>query len=245
MRNDFEKNVANAISDQIDEELVQIEDELKNLGYDEDFFKMKSKTDKQIRHHINQANKNTVHRHWSIARIAASIILVIVIGFSVPYITVEAFRTTFNEFIVNVFDTYSVVIFENDDTQDEVTYIDENSVYVPSYVPDGYVEVENNVDEFVNFVVYENELGYKIHFSQQIINEVGNFIDTENRIIENIDTIFGEMMYAQKTERMDAFVTFTYDGYVFYIDVDNLSKDELVKVAESITNEVVENAQNE
>ncbi|MFI3215030.1 MAG: DUF4367 domain-containing protein [Eubacteriales bacterium] len=157
-------------------------------------------------------------------QIAAAIIAVI-IGFSTVMITSVEARAFVINFVIEVYEQFSDVLFSNDSAPSEVV-----DYYEPSYLPTGYSVGFIEDDNKEIYIEYINEDGEIITFLQAIISEAGLGVDTENSEV-GLVTI----------NQTEGFIIFNKDRYsLHWSDTEyryNLigsEKDEIIKMAESI-----------
>lgn len=155
----------------------------------------------------------------------AAAIIAIIIGFNTVMITSVEAREFVHNFVIEVYEEFSNVIFSNDSAASEIV-----DCYEPSYVPAGYsVDVVEKGNKAI-YIDYINEDGEIISFEQAIINESELGIDTENSEVE--------IVVVNQTE---GFIVFNKDCYSLHwsdseyrYNLIGIEKDEIIKMAESL-----------
>ncbi len=159
---------------------------------------------------------------------AAVLIAVIMVGFTVTFNTVEAFKITVLNFIMEQKEKFSLLSLSENNKPDVPTEL--NGKYFPHYLPGGY-EIKN---------AFVTDMGVEISYinkNEEIINysyfgiDVATGIDTENRkeISVSINGLNGSMF--SKNEHRT--LVFKSDDYIFIIEGD-IAQEEIIKIAESI-----------
>lgn len=117
---------------------------------------------------------------------AATIIIAIVMALSVMTFSVKAIREPVIEFIIEVYEKFTAIIFQKEDDGAEEAFpkIIEQ-YYQPEYIPDGYGMME--MVDIVGYVqiTYSNENNQHITFEQYTITTNDLTADTEGAVIEN------------------------------------------------------------
>lgn len=157
----------------------------------------------------------------------AAIIAIILVSTT---ISVEAFREPIIKIFMEIYDKFSDIIFDAKDTIKFPEAIE--TVYKPSWVPEGYelTSEENNRNLYT--VIYTNDKGDAIIFDQWIMMEKSKvMINTEG--IETED-IFIEEYKGIYYEQSDLHILI-WEGneYIFEIS-SNLSKEVIIQIAKEI-----------
>lgn len=166
------------------------------------------------------------------------------------YISGKAFSKVFIGILIGVILTGSVTVYavfkifqtkvnekNTDISIDDGEYNREKIVmnYTPSFIPKDFEEVERSNFETSRFVRYGDH-AYDIFFRQELTVSQGQ-IDNEETEEERIMIDGIEAIYFEKHQEKT--LLYSNYGYVFYIDSNspNVTKDDLVKMAESIMEE--------
>ncbi len=183
------------------------------------------KTDKKIRKLIEQEKKSYFILINTAAKKVACFIIVLLIASTTTIFSVEALREPFVDYVLEFYEKYVAVYFKDDELTTEL--IDE--FCEPAYLPDGFVKTEERTDYFSYECEYE--FNGKVIVFTQMIDSNGNInINSEVDIFENIDINGNEAIYSEKYNEGSIFLKSHY----VYIISGEISKEELIKVAESI-----------
>jgi hypothetical protein len=95
--------------------------------------------------------------------------------------TAYVFRNEIRDFFVTAYDSFIKVTFDNDgqDGEDRI-----EDVYYPSYVPEGYELITEDVSSLVVVYIYRNPEGDVLMFEQYLLDESNHFIDSEHGTAE-------------------------------------------------------------
>lgn len=110
---------------------------------------------------------------------------------------------------------------------------------VPSYLPEGFVETERDVDDISAMFVYQNENGEKVYYRHMLLTQGGaigfdNEHSTQSYI--NIKSIKGYLYTAVSGNYANRLILFDEEnGFVYYFS-SLTSEKELLKMAESLAN---------
>lgn len=114
----------------------------------------------------------------------AGVVLFIVI--SVAFATtmsVEAYRVRFFEVITRVWEEFTSITFKS-----EKEIIDRKLIAInPDYIPEGFSILEEDVNDYVNTVIYENESNEEIIYEQSLISNGEIIFDTEDVEVETMN----------------------------------------------------------
>jgi len=162
-------------------------------------------------------------------RVACIIIAIIVIATTTVF-SVEALRKPFINFIIEIYEKYSTIIFDGEGkTESDAPLIFEN--HKPSYIPDGYEISRSEELLMYQFIEYTNEDGNIIMFEQSLGDNSQVGIDTENTETEIIEiNTYSGIYFENKGFKT---IIFSNNTYVFIL-TGNLEKSELIKIAESV-----------
>lgn len=123
---------------------------------------------------------------------AAIFVLVLMTTLTVAGLSVDAIRVRFFNMMLDVKEEYTAITYETEDTEVgrddlslEDTITDQGTLegnYYPTYIPEGYVEVERKVHDKFVFVMYLDDQDNSIIFDQSSLNG-GIQIDTEDAVV--------------------------------------------------------------
>ena len=115
---------------------------------------------------LKKLKKNKKHKSKMFVRVA-SILLVLLLGFSATTLTVKGFREKVWAFITNVgISTHSSIISSNDENKAALDSYE--GKYIPTLIPEGYkiADVKNTPD--VKRIIIQNNVGSSISFSEHL-----------------------------------------------------------------------------
>ena len=123
---------------------------------------------------------------------AAVFLLVLATSLTIAGLSADAIRVRFFNMMLDVKDEYTAITYKTEDTDiwhEESSIIDpitdhetlEGNFY-PTYIPEGYVEIERQVHNQFVFVRYVDDQDNRIIFDQSSLNG-GIQIDTEDAVV--------------------------------------------------------------
>jgi hypothetical protein len=159
----------------------------------------------------------------------AVIFLILAIGFTTLFMTVEAFRGVVLNFIVTFYDTHvEVRLPSNNPSNIPISF---SNGYIPTYIPKGYLI--NGISDMGEYkmIEYINDEGKFIDF-YEFDSSMKTAIDTENAdIIKSIKINGIDGIFVLKNEKAN--ISWANAERVFLISAQ-LSEKEMVKIAESV-----------
>jgi len=142
-------------------------------------------------------------------------------------ITAAAHWEEIKSFFAEIFSDHTRVTYTSEDTFPKTI----ESIYMPEYIPSGFVLQENETDILSTYFYYQSEADY-FSFEQQTKSVVTS-INSELSEMETIQ-INGNDGYCLVFENVIN-LTWVTDEYSFSI-IGAISEDEAIKIAESVTN---------
>lgn len=186
--------------------------------------------DKRISNIINEHFKKgqNLKKHNTIKKTlikAAVIVLVISSGFIISFTTVDAFRVKVLNYYIENFDTH--VSFKPKDEEDPFMG------FRVGYIPEGYIESDEiKTPSFYSLTFFKENymLDFTLYDSQSIFN-----VDSEN--CERYNIIINKQNGYIFRKPGSIILVFKFQGNSIVISSteDNLTNEELVKIAESIS----------
>lgn len=119
----------------------------------------------------------------------------------------------------------------NEFESEELQYIE--TVYMPGKIIEGYSLLNKIENPQIMYCVYENGLGERYYFTQQV--QADNIaVNTEAQVIDEIDTIYGPAQFYNYNGQSG--LTWVYHNYYFKIEGE-FSEDILLEIQESLQKE--------
>ena len=107
--------------------------------------------------------------------------------------------------------------------------------YVLTYIPEGYYEKEISEMEGMNIAIYHNDLGNQIAFmSSSGTDAISLFISDENAQEVMVGNIKADYYQAEAEDENSVIVWYSADRATIFSISAALSKEEIIKVAESV-----------
>ena len=158
--------------------------ELKDIQLPEENVIYSQKYQENISHILIPRKKTCVKQwHGALKRVAVFVITFTILLSSA--MTVKAFRDPIIEFFVKVYDNMAEIIYDKDAAASAPQKIE--TVYVPTYIPEGYVvETEDISEEYVQIIWRNKSINRSIFFDQDTL-EGQSTINPEVTIIYDGD----------------------------------------------------------
>ena len=161
------------------------------------------------------------------ARVAVVMLCVLGVSLAVT-MSVDAYRSKFFQTVQEIWEDSVVHTYDTDRNEQEFV------VREPTYIPDGYVEVERYTATGRLSIVYVNaELEY-IYWDQIFIQQEELYVIDSEYLESSTYKIKNGLLTLYYHD--EAYITAYYETkeYVYILDADNLSIEEIIKVFESI-----------
>ena len=173
----------------------------------------------------NERRKYNLRRAYSVAGKVACFLLVVVVAMSVAIYSVEAWRIKFLNFFYDKDAPNTVIRF----TETEYNSYSNDMVDI-SYIPEGFNAKIDRIGKDNLFLNFENAESY-ISLNMSTM-DFKTAINTEKGTLENIRINGFDGVYATSTKTN---TLLWHSGIYTYRIFSNLGKDELIKIAESIS----------
>lgn len=174
---------------------------------------------------IWQATK-TIPRRIAVVFIAAIITFCLLM-------TVSAIRTPVINFFVNIYEDFIGIFVDAE--QPPIEKID--TIYSPTYIPDGYLKTSHNNLEIRVETIWKNE-NNRIILVQDILNENHKFLDNENSNYSELQLNGKVIYYIQKNGQYT--LTWIDNNYLFELNCsEKIEFTEIEKIILSMN--IVEN----
>lgn len=160
-------------------------------------------------------------------RAVAAVLLCVLILNAVLIGSVEAYRERAYEIVETVtrkFAAFSVKVNEN-------TPPAEFKPIEPPYVPEGYAVTEKNVSDIAQVILYSDNDGGHISFTQMILTSGSVLFDTEDAVVEDKEILGCEVRVIAENEMVQAY---WINGEHEFLLISNAGYDEVLTMAENI-----------
>lgn len=185
------------------------------------------KFEKGIKRMCRRANHPFLYK--SLQRIA-SIFLAILVG-GVIWLTVDVeARAEFFGWVKSVYETYIVYRFEPE------SQYNDSEIYLPSWLPTGYHEVNSDYSGNSATVCYMGSDGQGLIFSYSFDSANADwFLDTSASMVKQVyvNGTPADLLFSEDPEAGNTIVWMSTDHTVFYISA-SLPEMDMIKIAESI-----------
>ena len=199
---------------------------LNSLPRDEDITHQFSRRfEKRMKKLIKQSKKKEVFVKPFRLRKRITILIASILILLASSMSVSAVRIAVFEFISNVYEKYTEIIFDSSGSIPN----DEFVVFKPAYIPDGFMISLEDLDGSV-YLEYVKSSDY-ILYEQKRLEDVSIHINTEE--IEVEDTEFNRHP-AKYYSNQGVQNLFWYDDFYMYSISSTLSKDKVYQIAESV-----------
>ena len=114
-------------------------------------------------------------------KVAIIFLIFISIAFATT-MSVEAYRVRFFEVVIEVWEEFTSIIFNDKQNIDDGKLIPVN----PTYIPDNFKIIEHEINSYEQFIYWQNDEGIEIMFEQAKITANSIITDTEGIDIEEL-----------------------------------------------------------
>jgi len=183
----------------------------------------------------NEKNEQNVRKRKQLngfSRRAAIFLIVIISGFALTTLGVEAFRLRLFNFVTEIKDQYTKIeLRENNGPQEESTGLDLENTLFPGYMPMDYTLTESQEFGTMRIMHFSNNEGKVIEIAQSPISTSFQ-VDTENAVTSDVEINNVKGILVVKGNMRS--LIWTIDQMALYI-IGELNEAEIIKIAESIT----------
>lgn len=165
----------------------------------------------------------------TVGRRVASIVVALLVSATILTASVEALRTPMMRFFARVYEKFTQIFVVEDTTDSSV--LPPFVPCAPTYVPEGYEVSSVQTLERHQRIIYVNESGRRISFTQSRSSNISITIDTEG--VDYTEIRIGNyegIIYSNKGTNA---VVFTDNTYVYTLS-STIDRAELIKMAESL-----------
>ena len=173
-------------------------------------------------------------RYWVQKAVACILLVILLGGGSVLALSTEA-RAAFVGWVREVYETWFVYNYEGTDRE-----FPEDNVFYPAWIPDGYYELKRSVSDDKVSIIYENGEGYLLSFTYTRNRESVN-VYSENQETDVQTAVVGntpaDLYLDQREGNTNTLIWNDEEKGVIFVISAHCSGEELVEIAENITNE--------
>jgi hypothetical protein len=183
----------------------------------------------------NEKKEQNVRRRKQLngfSRRAAIFLIVIISGFALTTLSVEAFRLRLFNFVTEIKDQYTKIEFrENSEPQEENIELYLDNTFYPAYMPGDYTLTESQEFGNMRIMHFSNKEGKAIEIAQSPIGTSFQ-VDTENAVTTEVELNNGKGILVVKGDMRS--LIWTIDQTALYI-IGEINEAEIIKIAENIT----------
>ena len=183
--------------------------------------------EKKMNKLIAKNNRISLYTRSRISKALIAAIIVLVVMFT-GLMSVSATREKVLEFAERIFPSYTQVTLSENSSETLDTIETE---YTISNIPDGFTLSSYDKDEFGVFAIWQNDKGERIMFAQDVLDS-DKALDNEHNYQKIM--LNGYPAYYNIYE-LETSLTWTNGEYWFEIKVPNFYKNELLSMAEKIS----------
>ena len=191
-------------------------------------YKPSPELDKRIKRLIIQRNRKLKMKRLArnFGKIAAAICIMFALSFSI-LLNIEATRNLIFNLVVEWEEKYTELRFDESNTY--------NDIYIrPTYLPEGFREKSVNNTGQITIIIYSNDAGVEITFTQRTTIKGTMLVDNENTSFTEVD-VAGNTGYLFKAKTEDDLneLIWISNGILFKL-TSKIGSDQLLLIAESI-----------
>jgi len=183
----------------------------------------------------NEKKEQNVRRRKQLngfSRRAAIFLIVIISGFALTTLSVEAFRLRLFNFVTEIKDQYTKIdIKENSGPQEENIELHLDNTFYPAYMPMDYTLTESQEFGTMRIMIFSNKEGKVIEIAQSPIGTSFQ-VDTENAVTSEVEinNVKGILIVKGNVRTL----IWTIDQTALYI-IGQIKEVEIIRIAENVT----------
>lgn len=194
----------------------------------DDTYQFSEKFEKKMKRVIWKESHMWLKDFYRFVRRAAVFVICIIAALFILTMSVDAYRDKFFQTVKEIWEDSIMYRYFTDENKSGV------GAKEPSYIPEGYQEVERVVSNDLLSIVYENESGDQIFWDcMLIIDEDYNILDSEYDD-ETVVKVNGENLVISLYSEGYVTAYYEYNEYVFILNASNLDKEEICNMFISI-----------
>ena len=171
----------------------------------------------------------TMRRMVHHIKVAAAVFLITLSIMFGTVMSVEAYRMRLFEFVTQVWEELTSVVIHSDDNLD----YDKLVSVSPYYIPNGYTVLKVTNSRYEHTIIYSDEEGIEIYYSQALLTQGETIFDTENTAIQT--KLIGSQEVSLINNKGITQI-YWHDSFSSFSLVGKIGEIELLKMAESIIN---------
>ena len=196
------------------------------LNKDDFNFEFSDEFNKKMKKLIAKESRISFNHRKRISRALIAAIIATIIMFT-GLMSVSASRQKIIEFIETIFPKYTQVELSEESAPTPDTI---ETAYTLGYVPDGYELEQYNQDEVSVFVIWKNNSGNEIVFSQNLLD---SNISIDNEHEYETAELNGYTSYIYGDDNLCS-ITWNDENYRYVLATPSEFKDELIKMVENL-----------
>lgn len=166
----------------------------------------------------------------SIKTAAAAFAVVVSLTFC-ALMSVEASRTRIIEIVVKLLSDATSLRVSVDDGAPSDRVL---RPVTPTYVPEGYRVVDEEIDDTFHIIIYRNEEGMEFAYDQDLLMASEYLFDTEDADTKEIMIGSQKVQVVVRPNKNSSLVYWYDNNYLYSISAIDIKYDELLKMAESV-----------
>lgn len=183
---------------------------------------------RKMRHLLKYERRTPAMRTFiRCVKTAAAIFLIFISITFTTVMSVEAYRVQFFEFVPRVWEEFTSFFIRSEDITEHNTI----QPMIPSYIPDGYKIYEQTDNQYENTIIYCDNTGTEIFYSQTLTTQSEFIYDSEGADINSIqiDNQMVHILLNKNTVQL-----YWHNRVNAFALIGNIDETELIKMAESI-----------
>ncbi|MCL2774742.1 MAG: DUF4367 domain-containing protein [Oscillospiraceae bacterium] len=194
----------------------------------EGMYKPSPEYEKKLRKMISRATRKgkiTTFKKYFKKTVASAAIVIVIL--TAVLMTVEASRNYIFDTIIKWYGQYTYVELGNSGTDVNI------NMPRPKYIPDGFTEVQLNLNGDMKFLIYQNSDGEKIIFEQYSNESFATATDNEQKSFVETDINGNEAALFESTDGDYNILFWKYNDSVLKL-MAKIDTDELIEMAKSV-----------
>lgn len=159
-------------------------------------------------------------------RAAAIFLIIASISFATT-MSVEAYRVKFFKVITEVWEEFTSIVFKSEEEVNDGNLVPTN----PQYIPEGFSMFYEDVDNYMNMIIYKDAANIEIFYEQSFISNKEILLDTEGVEVETMKIENQEINYFSNKGVNQVY--WNDDNYT-YAFISSIDMEELFRMTKSV-----------